>query len=189
MAIERLEYLKVESEVRTTPYGFLVMSNLEYYRTNIRNRFIVKYDVVFALDEYFEDSTLEECRDIIFNLMAGNIEDEEMISEVLTTIYMNDEKFRVFLGEKYYFDEKYKEQSLYVSIISSLVETYRAKVRLLADEGKKYHYKKVAESDGYVYMSIPDEKVKLRIPGKYREEVISYAKVWDGSTERYEPGL
>jgi len=177
---EDLLYLKVTSEVTTTKYGYCMMTNLNSYRTTIRNRFIVAYDIVSMLTDFFEVETLEKCRDVIFNIMSGIVVDTEFISEAFETFYLKDSKFRKMLGEIYYFSDLLNCNSLYESVILTLgAKYYELRDRLLEDT-HNYHYKKVAESEGKVYLSVPDERIELRVPADCKKEILSNAKIWQG---------
>lgn len=169
---EYLLYLKVTTDISYTRYGYCMMTNLKCYKTNIRNRFIVSYDIISMLTDYFEEETLNECRDIIFKIMSGMITDEELIAEAIKTFYVEDKVFKKFLGKLYYFSKELDKSSLYEVIILTLGQKYRELKEKLIRDTHDWHYKKVAESEGKVYLSVPDELIKLRVPANCKGDFI-----------------
>lgn len=181
-----LEYLHVDEIVERTALGFPVINIYPKYRgRSIRNRVIVRFDIVSAMTAYFEQDTLDNYRDIVYGLISGILDEEDVIAGVFEELYLKDFKFRKLLGESYYFDNSLEEASLYEVIILKLITAYNDLNERLANVSRELRYKYIAESEGWAYISVPDQSEVIYVPGDYKEEVVSIAKVWNGQIKRF----
>ena len=132
----------------------------------------------------FLESTLKEYRDIVFSFVSGLQNDAETESVILRALYKEDSVFHKYLSELYHFDVRVESEPLAYVLHQALIEKYRDIVNDLYNVLSVQRCKFILESEGYIYVAIPDELFTLRIPGYFSEEVLSRAKVWSFDFER-----
>lgn len=159
----------------------------DYKGRYVRGRAIIKVDVLSAMTDVFSAEYLQKYRSIIYDLMSGAfLSDEEKVSKLLSTFYVGDETFRRFLGEIVYFNPRLDTFSLYSVIIQELTKSYIGYRGYLATQVGNNKYKLLAESAGYLYITVPDDGTRVRLPKVYTNwEVLSCVKVWNGRVEGY----
>lgn len=182
-----LDYVHVEKTFHLTPNNLPVIDDInEYNNKSIRNRVILRFDVISGLTNIFSKESIKEYRDVIFNLIAGQFMDEDKTS-IIKDFYKIDKVFHKYISVIFYFDER-METMPYVKILNdSLLQEYRDIVELIDNSMHNQRCKCFMESNGYLYIAIPDESFTLKIPGEFNEEVLSRAKVWNFDFERYQP--
>ena len=185
-----LEYVHVTKEVQRTIYDFPIIENItEYDGITIRNRVILKFDILAGMSNVFSKDTIKDYRDLAFGIVSGYIHDANSLSTVLTALYTDDDVFHKYLSVIYLFDESLKEKSLANVLSCHLLDDYRIVFSMLVELLRLQRCKTILESSGYIYVSIPDDKFTLKIPGHFNEEVLSNAKVWNFDVERIEPKI
>lgn len=185
MGIYVLPYTNENVAVTEYRNGLSVIKNVDsYYKDRfIRNRVIIKIDLIAELRGYFTESTLASCRNIIFNLMIGNL-NKEQISRVFKTFYMEDTQFRKCIAELYYFNDGAYQYSLYTLFMSKVVGAYKAALNMIMNDAAEHDYKVLFDVNGYVYIAIRDLSNPLYLPDGVKEEVLSSAKVWNREIKR-----
>lgn len=183
-----LGYVKGTYNKALTRYKFPVITGIDdaYRGVNIRNRIIVKVDILPVLTMFCTKNTLIDYRGVVFRLMSGVYIESKDISCVMNALYQEDVEFHGYINRQYVFNEMALKESLYTIVCNDMICAYDMYTNYLVDKSRERGYKYVAESEGYVYLSVPDGISKMWVPEKYGVEVVSNAKGWDGSLERYE---
>lgn len=178
--IVELPYLHQSVIESDTLHGYLHVEGLDGYKdVYIRNRVIIRIDVFSGMTDIFSEDIIREIRTVVFNTMAGVTRDKEMISKVLTALYLEDKTFRKFIGELYYFNED-RTISFYEHITSSVRTKYTRRVDEICDLLQGTGAKVIVESDGYLYISYKDSPESYLVPSGYKREGVSRAKIWKG---------
>lgn len=182
-----LDYVHVEKVFQLTPNNLPIVEDVvEYNNKSIRNRVILRFDVIAGMTDIFTKEIISEYRDVIFNLIAGNFNDEDKAS-IIKDFYRVDKTFHKYISLIFYFDER-MDTTPYIQIINdSLLQKYMTVTSMIDNSMHNQRCKCFMESNGYLYIAIPDEKFTLKIPGEFNEEVLSRAKVWNFDFERYKP--
>lgn len=175
-----LEYVHVEKEVQWTPFEFPIVSDVtEYTNANIRNRVIVKFDLIYGMQRIFGKELKEDDRDLAFGLVSGLFQEPTEVSTVILYFYKEYKVFHNYLSEIFLFDERIENTPISVLLMQNMIAEYRTQYNNLEECMRSQHCKIILESNGYAYIAVPDSDVVLRIPGDYNEEVLSNAKVWN----------
>jgi len=177
--------LKKDATCYKTALGYQVASNVEDYKgISIRNRVIMKLDVISVMTEMFTCDSLSEYRNIIFNIMSGTILDDGKISNLITCLYIADSVFKKHLTELLYFETDLQSKCPYIAIVSSFRKEYLREVGRLKSITGAQGCKFVIESEGYLYVAVPDRLFELVLPVHVKEEIVSYGKIWSGEIRR-----
>ena len=180
-----LEYVHIKKELQQTPFEFPVVPNLvEYNNASIRNRVIVKFDLIHGMTQIFGGNLLEKDRVLAFCLTAGRYQKPEEISVVLLYFYKEYVTFHNCLSEIFLFDEEINTSPISILMLRKMVDTYKKLRDNLIDTLYSQRCKTILESDGYLYVAVPDENISVQIHGYYNEEVLSRAKVWKSQFTR-----
>lgn len=183
-----LPYLRTVTRLNKTKFGYPEIAGCEQYKgVYIRNRVVVRLDILSAFKEFFTAEFLDEHRSAVYVLMSGNISDSKTVSEVMSAFYLADTQFKKYLGMLYYFDDRIYKTSMYTMAICDFKAAYEKYSGIIYKGGGIGGYKVLFESCGYMYIAVRDEVGKARVPAGFKEEVLSYGKLWSGDFERYEP--
>lgn len=185
MRIIDLPYIHVNGAVKQSPYGFQEVEEVKYYDgVKIRNRVVVRLDVIKGLTDAFSEETRNKFRMVVYNIIAGNVTDQLQVSDILKALYVGDETFRAFLGEIVYFDTNLENEPLYDVLVKKLLMQYRERRDFLNQFVQNMNYKQLIESKGYLYITVSDVSQVATVPNDCGEEVISRASVWNGQFKR-----
>lgn len=185
MQIIDLPYIHVNGVVKQSLYGFQEVDEVQYYTgAKIRNRVVVRLDIIKGLTDVFSEDTRQKYRTMLYNIVSGNVNIHKDISDILQALYVNDETFRAFLGEIVYFDNSMQEEPLYDILIKKLMQRYKDRRDFLNQFVQRMNYKQLIESRGYLYITISDTHQVATVPMDCGEEVISRASVWNGKFKR-----
>lgn len=185
MARIELDYVHVKKDISFTKYRYPVVGDVtEYNNVTIRNRVIVKFDLLAGMTKAFERKTLQENREAVFNIIAGVGLSAKLLSFGLTYLYTHDRQFHNFVSRVYLFENEAEKYALADSICQHIREYYTAVYDMLTIRLREQRCKTILESSAYIYVAVPDENILLQIPGNYSEEVLSNAKVWDCKCQR-----
>lgn len=180
-----LEYVHIEKELQLTPFEFPVVPNLvEYNNANIRNRVIVRFDLIHGMTQIFGENLPEKDRVLAFCLTAGMYQKTEEMSVVLLYFYKEYATFHNRLSEIFLFDEEISTSPISILMLRKMVDTYTKLRDSLIDALHAQRCKTILESDGYLYVAVPDEDITVKVRGYYNEEVLSRAKVWKSQFTR-----
>ena len=152
----------------------------EFANVAVRNRVILRFDMMTRLEIYFKKETLEKYRMAIFKLLFKDYTSKEY-SEILIALAEEDEMFARSLRNFY---DTIPIGSTYGDhIVNCLTRPI-----LKAMDSHTTCYKGrapfvVGDDFGYLYISIPDECEEATLLGEMYEEV-SYAKSWQGQINR-----
>lgn len=180
-----LEYIHIEKELQQTPFEFPVVPNLvEYNNANIRNRVIVRFDLIHGMTQIFGKDLPERDRVLAFCLTAGLYQKPEEISVVLLYFYKEYVTFHNYLSEIFLFDDEINTSPVSILMLRKMVDTYKRLRDSLIDALYSQRCKTILESNGYLYVAVPDEDISVQVHGYYNEEVLSRAKVWQSQFTR-----
>ena len=170
----KLPYIRAYGEEIRTPYGFLEVTGLDAYEDIVcRDKVVYRVDMLLCLADVFSEDTISKCRNLVYNTLTGKIKDKEKISNILTQLYLVDNKFKRYLGEVVYFSNyESSGDTLYSYIIKDLRRKYLTRVENLVSEFKQLGSSYVCESAMYVYFGFDDKNITIRIPEGYQEEMM-----------------
>ena len=176
----RLFYTDVEVEPTQTPFGYKVVKGIETAYTGrfLRGKVVLRFDLLYLLTDVFSKEILDQYRNVIYSFIAGNLNDAEKISLVLQTLYENDNTFRLYLGELYYFRAD-KEKSIYANIVLDLKSKLEIARTDINHEVKSRGYRYIDESELGIYCSIDDVYGEvLRVSG-VKTDIMSEPRNWN----------
>lgn len=177
--IIELPYLHRDAVRTTYVTGLSEVSGLsDYVGVNIRNRVVCRVDIIAGMTDCFEAENLEKFRNLVFGILSGKICDSAKVSQIFTTLYLNDKTFRKLVGSVYYFGDL-TSQSYYMAIMKELLASYRAKEGKLDRHFANYSLKLLFYANGYAYIAVKDLEGSVCMLEGFKEEVISRAKVWE----------
>lgn len=181
-----LDYVKETIEIGSSKFGLPISENVDvYYKDKvIRNRVILKLDIVSSLTEYFDEATLSNYRNLVFQMVAGGITNPNLAVKTVNTLYQADTTFKFYLGNTFYFNQDTKEKPLYGVIVKGLIQEYFRQRKAIEDNAIGFDYKLLIESNGYYYISGRDLNQEIIIPEGFKEEVLSNARTWSGKIKR-----
>ena len=170
--IEKLKYTNTMTDVQIFKTGLRSVHSIDQiYSGNINRKVIIKIDLIQSLTELFSQNTITKFRQIVLKIGQATI-DEEQFSDIVLALIDEDITFRNNINQL--FNECPYDMTFgnYISIavanriISELQKLYDKSIG--ADEFI------ICESDGYAYISVPDEEdYKIHYP---QYEVISKCK-------------
>lgn len=186
MIAYKLPYIREDVTEIETAYGFTEIIGIEQYKDSVlRDKVVFRIDLLYALSKYFTEETLNKYRTLIYNIVVGNNRNKKLISKILKALYLEDIRFKAYIGEVIYFDESLNVNSLYSVVISSMQDILRNKKIDLIEALKKKNVTFVADSHCYIYAAVNDKEIIVSVPAGYREEVVSRAKIWKGDFSKY----
>lgn len=181
-----LDYVKETIDIGSSKFGLPISENVDlYYKDKvIRNRVILKLDIISSLTEYFDESTLSNYRNLIFQMVSGGITNPDLVVKTVNTLYQADATFKFYLGNTFYFNQDTKEKPLYGVIVKGLIQEYVRQRKAIEDNAIGFDYKLIVESNGYYYISGRDLDQEIILPEGFKEEVLSNARTWSGKIKR-----
>lgn len=185
MTTYKLPYMPIEVNEVQTPYGFPEVIGIDnYIDASLRGKVVFRVDTLYSISELITEDTISKYRMLLYNLISGNNRDKQAISKIFQALYFEDEKFRVFLGEKVYFDNL-EEKSLYTAIMTSLHTLIKTAESRIIEEFNFKNIKYIASSKCFIYAAVSDVSMTVSVPKGFREELVSRAKVWKGNFSEY----
>lgn len=171
---EKLKYLNIMIDVIHFESGLSTYPNIDQlYKTKIKNKVICKIDLTTCLSDIFSNETMATYRDLIISMAQGTA-DRNIIPDILTALLETDKTFRS--GINILFNECPPSMTFgdYISI--GLARRIVNEKNYICESfvGKPEFV--ICESNGYLYISCPDES-NYELQG-FKYEVISYAKNW-----------
>ena len=165
----------------TTPYGYTELIGIDeaYTGVRLRGKVVVKFDVLSFLKDIFSPIVLEKYRNLVYNFISGKVKDVEKASLILNTLYQEDEVFRKYLGDIYYFSGD-ADYSLYENAVLDIKEKLRKSLSVLTDSAVLCGYRVLADSQMYLYCSFNDGYSLPAFQG-IDIKVISGHRGWDGT--------
>ena len=144
----------------------------------------MKLDVISLMTEMFTCDSLSKYRKTIFNIMSGTMLDDDNLSKMFTCLYIADAVFKKYLTELLYFETDLQSKCPYIAIVSSFRREYLREVGWLKSITGAQGCKFIIESEGYLYVAVPDRLFELVLPVQVKEEIVSYGKIWSGEIRR-----
>ena len=180
-----LKYTKSNVSVDNYDTGLSLWNGIdEVYRdSNLREKVVVKMDIMDTLCKYFEKDTIKEYREVLLAVAEGRVTDPELLSKVITSLVEDDEIFPEKLN--ILFQSCPEDSSFGSYIIYSLASTIKSVENFYRTYFRGRAEVVVCLSHGYLYFSVPDENRDCLLPEEKECEVLSYAKSWKG-TFKYE---
>lgn len=188
--MEKLYYINDEAEIIYNAYGFtFVPSIAEKYRGGTaRGRVVLAIRDTRCLRNVFDLTCMDYIliNQILYALSSTTLPCE-VVSEILTVLYRDDPIFHKYLAMMYYakfitktqenkdtiLDIIMKEISLIVSISMNEMNSHLSGLSYMYTNGIEYYYSFADKGES-----------KVIIPAGYKYEVLTNAKVWDGSIQR-----
>lgn len=190
MSLFELPYLHELTNMYKTRFGYAVIEKCELYRgVYIRNRVVARLDILRMVKGVVDDEIFKKYRSMIFRLMSGMLKDDEVISKVMSELYVCDRTFKNYLGELYYFDSDTDKKSLYRIMIERFKKEYLDAEDYVLGSLNTQRAKILFESEGYDYIAVKDEYGSLYLQEEIEMEVLSHGKIWDNKVERYKSKL
>lgn len=159
-----LPYLKREVETAVTSKGFDIYPGVDdcYRGQNIRNVYVIKYDPIkLVAGEFFEMESIEEYREIIFNIIAGAYANdmEDTVRQFLEELSYKDKVLQYRLSYIYYFD-LHMEGDLLKAFITHLAAklAYYCQIGIQIVPVKKYLF----TSQLFIYYSVDKDQDILK---------------------------
>lgn len=151
-----------------------------FHDSIIRNRVILRFDLMRQLIRFFDKETIDENRMEIYRLLVRDYTDEEF-SNALISLAGEDVVFARALRNMF---ESLPEGSTFGDyIIDTLLTPIHKKMNDNYEFYKGLPTFVVGDDFGYLYISIPDKYEPVLLLDEIYEEV-SNAKSWDGQIER-----
>ena len=143
---------------------------------SIRNRVIIRFDLLKRLESFFTQETLSEFRMVIFRILAKDFTAEEY-SSIFIELAGIDTVFAGVLRVLY--DTMPSGYTFGDYIIENLVDPVLSAINMHTEYYKGKSPFVVGDDFGYLYISIADEPGEPPLLDEVYEEV-SYAKSWQG---------
>ena len=182
----KLPYIRAYGDDVTTDYGIKEIIGIDEYRDTVcRDKVVFRIDLLYGFKNIISNDTVSVCRNVLYNVLSGKQKNKEKISELFMLLYLNDDKFKRYLGEVVYFSNYEQQQiSLYSYVIKDLLQKYERNVDRTIEEFQRLGNKYLFESSMYLYFSFDDDRHVHSVLDGYNEEVISRAKVWNGTLQK-----
>lgn len=143
-----------------------------------RDKAIFRFDCFRFLEPYFLQSTLTKYRGALWQLIFGKLTDEQQITDIVKELMSIDNRFNSFVSTTWY--TLAGDKDLGNTILDTLANALNRE-----DYFREYLVGSpqfvIAESQGYMYMSVPDGDINAILPRELDLEVLSYAKSWSGT--------
>lgn len=170
-----------------SPYGYEEVSGLEnYVDASPRNKVVYRLDMLYAINDMFEESTIDKFRNVIYGMVSGNIKDKVKLAELFKELYLFDKKFHIWCGAAVTFEGAGQTKSLYAVFIDSV----RLRMMICRKSLDKFYSVNVGhilyESKLYLYVGDDDNTASKVIPKALKGEVLTNAKKWNGKFSRQE---
>lgn len=170
--MEQLKYTNMVTSVQIFKTGLQTIDSInEIYSGSINRKVIIRIDLMPELECYMSSDTISGNREYLLNLAKG-LYPISAVRNIVTTILDGDQKFRS--GINVLFDKCPYEMSFGEFISQGLADVLLEKVQVYNESTRGTEVFVIGESDGYLYLSVPDEE-GYKVPySKY--EVISKCK-------------
>lgn len=175
VSTRKIAYTRDYTEVYEYENGLAIWKDIDYYYdTEVREKVIMRIDVMPYLTDIFSIGTITKYRSLIWNLAAKRNLNVNQISAALIEMVKTDSTFEVKLNEFYYTCDMGVSFGDY--ILSSIADAILAVEDRYRSFFRGINQKVICSSFGYLYIAVPDDYVKILLPEKVNYEVISYAK-------------
>ena len=181
---DKLKYINNIFNVECYDTGMKVYKGIdEAYLNSKINKVIIKLDLMYYFNDWFEQSHIDEYKDAILIIAKGLLREPKTFSEAIGFFVDNDKVFKKKIQELWgscYWDSTFGDYiiDMFAKVITDKEEYYKEYFR-----GRSEFV--ICVSDSYMYFSIPDEKEYiLRLPNDIKYEVITNVKDWKGTVIR-----
>lgn len=169
--MRKLKYISTIIPVQIFDTGLESWSNIEtLFSQPVRNRVICRFDMVNLLNDYFSKTSLEKYRDEIYFIATGELRDPDTMASIIEAFLEEDKQFHNGIQKIFHncpFDKTLGE---YIAIeLAMVMLTYQKELtEQLTGRGEFV----ICNSDGYLYLSVPDVEgydLYVNNPEEYKE--------------------
>ena len=170
--MEKLKYTNKMTDVQTFKTGLHSVNSIDQiYAGNINRKAIIKVDLIPSLSELFSNETINNYRKIILGMAQATLSEDDF-SAVVFALMKEDVTFRGSINKL--FNECPYDMTFGDYISLGIAKRILNELQKLYNESVGAEEFIICESDGYAYISVPDEEdYKIRY---LHSEVISKCK-------------
>lgn len=145
-----LPYLRCTVRQTITPFGMKEIDLLNPYENGVKDKFIVKVDLLLTLRDLWGDNIMGH-RTQLYKILSGTLEDSEAYGELLASFYKRFAAFANYCDGQYFFGDN--TQPILMRIVNPALDVVQKYEQDLINRYQGGGSKYLVTTHGYAYFS------------------------------------